>query len=119
MWQEHFVRLTARDRLFLALKQKLWPHTLLLALRPNSHLVRIALRRGSHPERRVEVAQKIRVKYPDRVPVIVEKAPDADVPNCTKRKFLVPCELTIGAFIFGTVYGDLSINPSRGQEAHA
>eukprot|EP01127_Copromyxa_protea_P007006 TRINITY_DN1693_c0_g1_i2.p3 TRINITY_DN1693_c0_g1~~TRINITY_DN1693_c0_g1_i2.p3 ORF type:complete len:122 (-),score=16.61 TRINITY_DN1693_c0_g1_i2:53-418(-) len=51
-------------------------------------------------ERRVEVAQKIRVKYPDRVPVIVEKVPGADVPACTKRKFLVPCELTIGSFIF-------------------
>lgn len=57
-------------------------------------------------ERRVEVAQKIRVKYPDRVPVIVEKAPNSDVPACTKRKFLVPQEITVGALVFGKFSSD-------------
>lgn len=56
----------------------------------------------SHPsnttERRVEVSQKIRIKYPDRVPVIVEKGAKAEL-VCTKRKFLVPQEITIGAFM--------------------
>eukprot|EP01126_Amoeba_proteus_P027336 TRINITY_DN2712_c0_g1_i11.p1 TRINITY_DN2712_c0_g1~~TRINITY_DN2712_c0_g1_i11.p1 ORF type:complete len:120 (-),score=19.05 TRINITY_DN2712_c0_g1_i11:199-558(-) len=51
-------------------------------------------------ERRCEVAQKIRIKYADRIPVIVEKDPNNNVPDCTKRKFLVPHEITVGAFMF-------------------
>eukprot|EP01126_Amoeba_proteus_P027337 TRINITY_DN2712_c0_g1_i16.p1 TRINITY_DN2712_c0_g1~~TRINITY_DN2712_c0_g1_i16.p1 ORF type:complete len:125 (-),score=15.83 TRINITY_DN2712_c0_g1_i16:199-573(-) len=32
--------------------------------------------------------------------VIVEKDPNNNVPDCTKRKFLVPHEITVGAFMF-------------------
>uniref|UniRef100_A0A5F9DN24 GABA type A receptor associated protein like 1 n=1 Tax=Oryctolagus cuniculus TaxID=9986 RepID=A0A5F9DN24_RABIT len=34
--------------------------------------------------------EKIQKKYPDRVPVIVEKAPKARVPDLEKRKYLLP-----------------------------
>uniref|UniRef100_G3VKF6 GABA type A receptor associated protein like 1 n=1 Tax=Sarcophilus harrisii TaxID=9305 RepID=G3VKF6_SARHA len=44
--------------------------------------------------------EKIRKKYPDRVPVIVEKAPTARVPDLDKRKYLVPSDLTVGHFYF-------------------
>ncbi|KAF6339364.1 GABA type A receptor associated protein like 1 [Rhinolophus ferrumequinum] len=40
-----------------------------------------------HPfEYRKKEGEKIRKKYPDRVPVIVEKAPKARVPDLDKRK---------------------------------
>ncbi|XP_028665816.1 gamma-aminobutyric acid receptor-associated protein-like 1 [Erpetoichthys calabaricus] len=51
-------------------------------------------------EYRKREGEKIRKKYPDRVPVIVEKAPKARVPNLDKRKYLVPSELTVGQFYF-------------------
>ncbi|XP_072280992.1 gamma-aminobutyric acid receptor-associated protein-like 1 [Pyxicephalus adspersus] len=35
-----------------------------------------------------------------RVPVIVEKAPKARVPDLDKRKYLVPSDLTVGQFYF-------------------
>ena len=45
-------------------------------------------------------AGKIRAKYPDRVPVIVEKLPTAKIANVDKKKYLVPSELTVGQFYF-------------------
>lgn len=44
--------------------------------------------------------EKIRKKYPDRVPVIVEKAPKARIGELDKKKYLVPSELTVGQFYF-------------------
>eukprot|EP01126_Amoeba_proteus_P014439 TRINITY_DN1632_c0_g2_i3.p1 TRINITY_DN1632_c0_g2~~TRINITY_DN1632_c0_g2_i3.p1 ORF type:complete len:113 (+),score=14.60 TRINITY_DN1632_c0_g2_i3:92-430(+) len=51
-------------------------------------------------ERRAAVAAQIRAANPSRVPIIVEKDPNSIVPYCTKRKFLVPEEITIGALMF-------------------
>ncbi|XP_032002262.2 gamma-aminobutyric acid receptor-associated protein-like 3 [Hylobates moloch] len=54
-----------------------------------------------HPfEYRKKEGEKIRKKYPDRVPVIVEKAAKARVPDLDKRKYLVPSDLTDGQFYF-------------------
>ncbi|XP_050368791.1 autophagy-related protein 8C-like [Argentina anserina] len=35
-------------------------------------------------------------KYPDRLPVIVEKAIKSDIPNIDKNKYLVPADTTVG-----------------------
>ncbi|ESQ44013.1 hypothetical protein EUTSA_v10006314mg [Eutrema salsugineum] len=51
-------------------------------------------------EKRKAEALRIREKYPDRVPVIVEKAEKSDIPNIDKKKFLVPADLTIGQFVY-------------------
>merc|ERR1711976_271467 len=48
----------------------------------------------------MEVANKILSKYPDRIPVIVEKAPKSDVPEIDKKKYLVPNDITVGKFIY-------------------
>eukprot|EP00249_Psilotum_nudum_P008393 c21246_g1_i1 orf=269-658(-) len=50
-------------------------------------------------ERKVEAA-RMRQRYPDRVPVIVEKAAGTDMPDLEKRKYLVPKELTVGQFVY-------------------
>ncbi|TYH58765.1 hypothetical protein ES332_D08G176900v1 [Gossypium tomentosum] len=50
-------------------------------------------------KRRAEAA-RIRGKYPDRIPVIVEKAERSDIPNIDKKKYLVPADLTVGQFIY-------------------
>eukprot|EP01130_Rhizamoeba_saxonica_P001618 TRINITY_DN114_c0_g1_i1.p1 TRINITY_DN114_c0_g1~~TRINITY_DN114_c0_g1_i1.p1 ORF type:complete len:116 (-),score=18.93 TRINITY_DN114_c0_g1_i1:51-398(-) len=51
-------------------------------------------------DKRIEVSGKIRSKYPDRVPVIVERAAGADLPQIEKRKFLVPKDINVGGFGF-------------------
>merc|ERR1711915_883671 len=54
-----------------------------------------------HPfEKRRAEGEKIRKKYPDRVPVIVEKAPKARIGDLDKKKYLVPSDLTVGQFYF-------------------
>merc|ERR1712227_1047296 len=54
-----------------------------------------------HPfEKRRAEGEKIRRKYPDRVPVIVEKSPKARIGDLDKKKYLVPSDLTVGQFFF-------------------
>lgn len=43
---------------------------------------------------------RVRQRYPDRVPVIVERGRDASVPHIDKVKYLVPLDLTMGQFCF-------------------
>merc|ERR1712164_204359 len=51
-------------------------------------------------EKRVEEADKIRKKHPDRIPVICEKAEGSDIPEIDRKKYLVPQELTVGQFVY-------------------
>jgi len=51
-------------------------------------------------EKRKEVAAKIREKYTDRIPVIVERAPNSSAPEIDKKKFLVPNDLTVSKLAF-------------------
>merc|ERR1712227_775360 len=54
-----------------------------------------------HPlERRKSEAERIRAKYPDRIPVICEKSDRSDIPDIDKKKYLVPADLTVGQFIY-------------------
>jgi len=46
-------------------------------------------------ERRAE-GDRIRGKYHDRVPVIVERDEHSDVPSVDKHQYLVPSDLTLG-----------------------
>ncbi|SGY39823.1 BQ5605_C003g02282 [Microbotryum silenes-dioicae] len=47
-------------------------------------------------EKRKAEAERIRQKYPDRIPVICEKADKTDIPAIDKKKYLVPADLTVG-----------------------
>ncbi|XP_020593982.1 autophagy-related protein 8C [Phalaenopsis equestris] len=52
-----------------------------------------------HPlERRQAEAARIREKYPDRIPVIVEKAERSDIPDIDKKKY--SADLTVGQFVY-------------------
>ncbi|KAM1258224.1 hypothetical protein ACFX13_038587 [Malus domestica] len=51
-------------------------------------------------EKRRAEAARIRDKYPDRIPVIVEKVERSDIPNIDKKKYLVPADLTVGQFVY-------------------
>ena len=50
---------------------------------------------------RKKEADRIREKYPDRVPIIVGKSnKSTDIPDIDKKKYLVPSDLTIGQFVY-------------------
>ncbi|CAO1941886.1 unnamed protein product, partial [Urochloa humidicola] len=51
-------------------------------------------------EKRQSESNRIRDKYPDRIPVIVEKSGKTDIPDIDKKKYLVPADLTVGQFIY-------------------
>jgi GABA(A) receptor-associated protein len=51
-------------------------------------------------QNRVKESSRILSKYPDRIPIICEKANNQnDLPNIDKKKYLVPFDLTIGQFM--------------------
>lgn len=49
-------------------------------------------------KRKAEV-DRIRDKYPTKIPIIVEKNKKSSVPDLDKGKFLVPADLTVGQFL--------------------
>ena len=51
-------------------------------------------------ESRCSEASRIREKYPNRIPVIVEKSESSDIDSIDKNKFLVPTDLTVGQFMY-------------------
>ena len=63
-------------------------------------------------DKRKEVAEKIRSKYPDRIPVIVEKAPKSDAPDIDKKKYLVPADITVGKFVY-EIRKHMKLNPEQ------
>lgn len=61
---------------------------------------------------RQKEASKIREKYPGRIPVIIEKVAKSDVPDIDKNKYLVPCDLTLGQFVY-VIRRRLSLSPEK------
>ena len=52
-------------------------------------------------ENRFNESKKVLFKYPNRIPIICEKASSkSDLPNIDKIKYLVPIDLTLGQFVF-------------------
>ncbi|XP_022145376.1 autophagy-related protein 8i-like [Momordica charantia] len=50
-------------------------------------------------EQRFEEAFEILAKYPDRVPVIVERYDKCELPEMEKKKYLIPRDMSVGQFI--------------------
>lgn len=51
-------------------------------------------------EHRKAEASNIRIKYPERVPVIIEKEPGAQVGDLDKKKFLIPSDISISQLMW-------------------
>jgi GABA(A) receptor-associated protein len=63
-------------------------------------------------EKRTNEAKKIRERYPDRIPIIVEKDLKSDVPDIDKKKFLVPDNLTMCQFQY-VIRKRIKVNPEK------
>jgi GABA(A) receptor-associated protein len=51
-------------------------------------------------DKRLNESKLITEKYPDKVPIIVERLKNSDIPDIDKKKYLVPKDLTAGQFIY-------------------
>ena len=49
-------------------------------------------------ERKAE-SDRIRAKYKDRAPIIIEQPENTNIPRLDKTKYLVPADLTLGQFM--------------------
>lgn len=58
--------------------------------------------RDEHPfTARTAQADRIRDKYPDRIPVIVERSSkSSNIADVGNRKYLVPGDLSVGQFVY-------------------
>lgn len=63
---------------------------------------------------RVIEASKIRQRFPDRIPIIVEKSQHirTDLPEINKNKYLVPKDLSLGQFIY-VIRRQLQLPPEK------
>lgn len=63
---------------------------------------------------RVVESTKIRQRYPDRIPIIVEKAQNirTDLPEINKNKYLVPRDLSFGQFVY-VIRRQLQLPPDK------
>jgi len=50
-------------------------------------------------DKRFEEANRIRTKYPNRIPVICQRL-STNIPKSNKKKYLVPGDLTLGQFLY-------------------
>ena len=58
-------------------------------------------------------ATRILSRFPERIPVIVEKDPSSDIEDIDKHKYLVPSELLWGQFIT-VIRKRIKLNPEKG-----
>lgn len=56
--------------------------------------------------------ETIKLKYPDRIPVIVNKSKNSNAPDLDKHKYLVPIDLTLGQFIY-VIRKRMEISPEQ------
>ena len=63
-------------------------------------------------EERKKEADKIRIKYPDRIPVIINKADGSKIADVDKKKYLVPSDLTVGQFMY-VIRKRIKLNPDE------
>jgi len=51
-------------------------------------------------DQRARDSRKIRDKYPERIPVIVERAANSNIADIDKHKFLVPGDISMAQFMW-------------------
>ena len=63
-------------------------------------------------QERFKKSNDLRVKFPDRIPIIVEKSVNSTLKDLEKKKYLVPKDFSVGQFIF-TLRKMISLKPEE------
>ena len=69
------------------------------SLYPNNESSTYSFKRKYPFDKRYAEAERIRRKYPDRIPIICERAGE-NIPDLDRKKYLVPSDLTMGQFVY-------------------
>lgn len=51
-------------------------------------------------EERKKQSERLMNKYDTKIPIIITKAKNSDIPDIDKRKYLVPSDQTVGQFVY-------------------
>lgn len=86
---------------------------MLISLNKNKRFIMSYKSKHTFSDRLLDTTN-ILLKYPDRIPIICEKSPNApkDCPNIDKNKYLVPNDLTVSQFIY-VIRKRLKINAEK------
>lgn len=69
---------------------------------------------GALPRRKLcEEAKRMRARYPDRIPVLCERAPASDLPDIARKKFAVPGTMRCSEFKY-IVYKQVALSAGVG-----
>jgi GABA(A) receptor-associated protein len=49
---------------------------------------------------RIKESERLKQKYPNRIPIILDKDSSSDIQNIDKHKYLVPDDYSVGQFLF-------------------
>jgi GABA(A) receptor-associated protein len=63
-------------------------------------------------EKRLEESERIKAKYPERIPIIITRGNDPSTPIIDKQKYLVPMDLTAGQIIY-IIRKRITLNPDK------
>jgi len=63
-------------------------------------------------EKRREDSQSVITKYPERIPIIVQRGDKSELPTIDKIKYLVPREMTMSQFSF-VIRKRIKLEPSQ------
>ena len=51
-------------------------------------------------EKRKSQVEAIRNTYPDRIPIVIDRAPNTQIAEIKRHKFLVPSDITVSKFLY-------------------
>lgn len=63
-------------------------------------------------QERFEKCNELKLKFPDRIPIIVEKSFNSKLKDLEKKKYLVPKDFSVGQFLF-TLRKMISLRPEE------
>ncbi|XP_029702335.1 gamma-aminobutyric acid receptor-associated protein-like 2 isoform X8 [Takifugu rubripes] len=71
-----------------------------LSHRPDTENMKLKFKEEHYLENRCMRSTEIRNKYPDRVPVTLEKVPRSNIMDVDRREYLLPTDLTVAQFMY-------------------
>jgi len=88
------------DNLHFAFPYQITTYRVISPKQQKAFEMKFRFREENHLEQRKSEAEKIRTKYPDRIPVVVERVANSHIADIDKRKFLVPNDISVAQFMW-------------------
>ena len=63
-------------------------------------------------EKRLVESTRIKAKWPDRIPIIIENDQSSDLPTINKKQYIIPGNLTVGQLLY-KIRLDIKLMPEK------